>query len=237
MGDALAVLAFDTATAATVVGFSVGGELICALADRPTSDERPRHAERLLSLCEQALAEASIGWEEVDLIGVGVGPGTFTGLRIGAATAQGLAQANGAELVAVSTLEALALAARVAEPELQVAAVGDARRGEAFIAAWAPDGEQVVADQACPPPQLVAALAADGARSIAVGDGALIFRKELESGGITVPADGSVLHQLGGAALCQLATSGNPATAGALVPHYVRQPDAEISLQARTESQ
>lgn len=236
MGDTRAVLAFDTATAATVVGLSISGELVCELADRPTSGERPRHAERLLGLCEQALAEAAIGWEEVDRIGVGIGPGTFTGLRIGAATAQGLAQANGAKLVAVSTLQALALPARIAEPQLQVAAVGDARRGEAFIAAWAPDGEQVVADQACPPLQLAAALAADGAPSIAVGDGALIFRKELESGGITVPSDSSGLHHLGGAALCQLATSGNPATAGALVPHYVRQPDAEISLQARTES-
>ena len=236
MGDTPVVLAFDTATAATVVGLSVSGELVCELADRPTSQERPRHAEQLLSLCEQALAEAAVGCDEIDRIGVGIGPGTFTGLRIGAATGQGLAQANGIELVAVSTLRALALPARIAEPELQVAAVGDARRGEAFSAAWAPDGKQVVADQACPPQQLVAALAADGAPSIAVGDGALIFRKELESGGIAVPADSSSLHQLAGAALCQLATTSNPANAGALVPHYVREPDAEISLQARKES-
>ena len=235
MGDARAVLAFDTGTAATVVGFSVGGELVCELADRPTSDERPRHAERLLSLCEQALAGAAIGWEEVDRIGVGIGPGTFTGLRIGAATAQGLAQAIGSELVAVSTLEALALPARIAEPQMQVAAVGDARRGEAFIAAWAPDGKQVVADQACPPQQLVAALAAESAATIAVGDGALIFRKELEIGSIAVPDDGSALHQLSGAALCQLAADSEPVGAEALLPRYVRQPDAEISLQARTE--
>ena len=235
MGDARAVLAFDTGTAATVVGFSVGGELVCELADRPTSDERPRHAERLLGLCEQALAEAAIGWEEVDRIGVGIGPGTFTGLRIGAATAQGLAQAIVSELVAVSTLEALALPARIAEPQMQVAAVGDARRGEAFIAAWAPDGKQVVADQACPPQQLVAALAAESAATIAVGDGALIFRKELEIGSLTVPDDGSALHQLSGAALCQLAADSEPVGAEALLPRYVRQPDAEISLQARTE--
>jgi tRNA threonylcarbamoyladenosine biosynthesis protein TsaB len=231
-----AVLAFDTATTATVVGLSVGGEVICELADRPAADQRPRHAERLLALCEEALIEAGIAWGDLNRIGVGVGPGTFTGLRIGVATAQGLAQASGVELVAVSTLEALALPTRTAEPALQVAAVGDARRGEAYIAAWSPGGERTVGDQACPPQQLVAALAAESAATIAVGDGALIFRKELEIGSIAVPDDGSALHQLAGAALCQLASGSEPVGAEELVPRYVRQPDAEISLQARIET-
>ena len=231
-----AVLAFDTATAATVVGLTVDGELVCELADRPEAGQRPRHAERLLALCEEALAEAGIGWGDLGRIGVGVGPGTFTGLRIGVATAQGLAQASGVELVAVSTLEALALPTRMAEPTVHVAAVADARRGEAYIAAWSPGGEQTVPDQACPPQQLAAVLAAESGATIAVGDGALIFRKELEIGSIAVPDDGSALHQLAGAALCQLAADSGPVGAEALVPYYVRQPDAEISLQARTES-
>ncbi len=236
MSRGRAVLAFDTATAATVVGLSVDGELVCELADRPAADERPRHAESLLSLCQEALAEAGIAWADLSRIGVGVGPGTFTGLRIGVATAQGLAQASAVPLVAVSTLEALALPVRTAEPTLQVAAVADARRGEAYIAAWSSGGEQTVGDQACPPQQLVAVLAAESATTIAVGDGALIFRKELEIGSIAVPEDRSALHQLAGGALCQLAASNEPLGAEALVPHYVRQPDAEISLQNRTES-
>jgi len=236
MSNSAAVLAFDTATTATVVGLSVGGELVCELADRPAPDQRPRHAERLLALCEEALNEAGIGWSDLARIGVGVGPGTFTGLRIGVATAQGLTQASGVELVAVSTLEALALSARTAEPSLQVAAVGDARRGEAYIAAWSPGGEQTVHDQACPPQQLAAALAAESNATIAVGDGALIFRKELQNGSIAVPDDGSALHQLAGGALCQLAAGSEPVGAEALIPRYVRQPDAEISMQARTES-
>ncbi len=236
MGKAKAVLAFDTATPATVVGLSIGGDLICELADRPTADERPRHAERLLSLCEQALAQAGIGWGEVGRVGVGVGPGTFTGLRIGVATAQGLAQSSGAELVAVPTLAALTLPARAAEPLMQIAAVADARRGEAYIAAWLPGGEQSVAEQACPPQRLAAALGAEATPTICVGDGALIFRKELETGVIAVPDDRSALHQIGGAALCQLAAAGEPVAAAALAPRYVRQPDAEISLQARKET-
>ncbi len=236
MSGSQVILAFDTATSSSVVGVSIDGVVVCELADRPNAEERPRHAERLLALCEAALAEAKVGWDGVDRIGVGIGPGTFTGLRIGAATASGLAQATGAELVAVPTLEALSLAAREAEPRLTVAAVGDARRGEAYIAAWAPDGKQTLAERACPPQQLVAALAAEGNPTIAVGDGALIFRKVLEIGSIAVPDDRSSLHQLTGAALCQLAAGSEPIGLEALVPRYVRQPDAEISLQARADS-
>ncbi len=226
-----AVLAFDCATAATVVGLSIGGELVCDLADRPSDGERPRHAQRLLMLCEEALAEASIDWGQLGRIGVGVGPGTFTGLRIGVATAQGLSQASGLPLVAVSTLEALALPARAADPLARVAAVVDARRGEAFVAGWAPSGEQVVADQSCVPARLAAALAAKAGPSLAVGDGALIFRKELEIGAITVPDDDSPLHLLSGGALCELAAVGDPVGLELLVPNYVRRPDAEISVQ------
>lgn len=235
MSNPGAVLAFDTATTATVVGLSFGGEVVCELADRPNSDERPRHAERLLLLCEQALNESNIGWSDLARIGVGVGPGTFTGLRIGVATAQGLAQASGTPLVAISTLEALSLPARLAEPALQAAAAVDARRGEAYIAAWSSTGQQTVTDRACPPQQLVAELAADSDSTIAVGDGALIFRKELEIGGIAVPDEASPLHHLSGASLCHLAARNEPLGAESLVPRYVRQPDAEISLQARTD--
>jgi len=235
--DARAVIAFDTATAATIVGISVGGTLVCELADRPSADQRPRHAERLLTLCEEALAQAGLRWDELDQIGVGVGPGTFTGLRIGVATAQGLAQATALPVIPVSTLEALSLRARAAEPLLQIAAVGDARRGEAYVAAWSAGGTPTVAAQACPPERLAAVLAADGNPTLAVGDGALIFRKALENGGIEVAGDDSPLHQLSGGSLCQLAASGEPVSSEALVPRYVRKPDAEISLQARSETQ
>ncbi|MSX02657.1 MAG: tRNA (adenosine(37)-N6)-threonylcarbamoyltransferase complex dimerization subunit type 1 TsaB, partial [Actinobacteria bacterium] len=72
------VLAFDTATAATVVGLSLDGRQVSSLADRPPGGAGPRHAETLLALCEQALAEGSIRWADLDRFGVGVGPGTFT---------------------------------------------------------------------------------------------------------------------------------------------------------------
>ena len=99
--------------------------------DDPEPGARPAHAARLLAAAEEALGAAGVGWEEVDRLAVGVGPGSFTGLRIGIATARALAQGRGLPLVGVSSLEALARGA--AAP--LVLAVLDARRGEAFAAA------------------------------------------------------------------------------------------------------
>jgi tRNA threonylcarbamoyladenosine biosynthesis protein TsaB len=123
------VLAFDTATAATVAAF---GDL--ERRDDPPAGTRPGHAQQLLRLIHAALGASGVGWGDVDRIAVGVGPGTFTGLRIGIATAQALAQATGIELVGVSTLASLELAARgVHGEERAILAVIDARRNEAFV--------------------------------------------------------------------------------------------------------
>ena len=230
------VLAFDTATAATVVGLSVDGNLVGQLADRPGSGERPNHAERLLSLCDHVLAEAGKRWEDVDRIGVGIGPGTFTGLRIGMATARGLQQGCRSALVAISTLEAISLPARAAYPELRVAAVADGRRSEAFVACWSPDGLLTLDAQAVGPQQLSAAIGADGDPAVAVGDGAILFRGSLEEASITVPDDDSPLHQIDAASLCHLASTGDPADSGILTPNYVRRADAEIALEKRARS-
>ena len=81
------------------------------LRHEPAPGERPGHAAQLLPLARRALDALGASFADVRRIGVGVGPGTFTGLRIGVATARALAQATGAEVAAVSTLEALAAAA------------------------------------------------------------------------------------------------------------------------------
>ena len=76
--------------------------------DDPPRGERPRHAETLQPLLEQALAQAEVGWEDVARICVGTGPGGFTGLRLGISTARALSQGHDLPLVGVSSLEALA---------------------------------------------------------------------------------------------------------------------------------
>ena len=102
------VLGFDTATPSTVVGLRLADGSVVQARDDPTGERRPGHATRLLSLASGLLVEAGVGWDELERIAVGVGPGTFTGLRIGIATARGLAQSLGVTLVGVSSLRALA---------------------------------------------------------------------------------------------------------------------------------
>ncbi|MCU0313151.1 MAG: tRNA (adenosine(37)-N6)-threonylcarbamoyltransferase complex dimerization subunit type 1 TsaB, partial [Solirubrobacteraceae bacterium] len=222
------VLAFDTATPATVVAARRGDGPVAERADLPEPGARPAHAPRLLALCEEALAACAATWADVTRLGAGTGPGTFTGLRIGVATARALAQATGAPLAGVPTLEGLARGAAGAHPGHAVLAVLDARRGEAFAAAWDAGGEPVATVVACAPAALAELLPAGGAPRLAVGDGALRWRAELEEAGLAVPADGDPLHRPGGAALCALAAERPAVPGGALVPDYARLPDAEM---------
>jgi len=220
------VLAFDTATQATVVGLLAAREPPIERRDDPEPGTRPRHTQRLLALCEEALTQAGAEWGDVTRIGVGVGPGSFTGLRIGVATARALGQARGVETVTVSTLAALARGvAEDAAATRDVLAVLDARRGEAFAAPFAAAAASVPAAVNIDP-QALAGLARPG--WLAVGDGAVRYRAELEAGGIEVPPDDDPRHRVGGGPLVRLAAAATAVPVATLVPDYVRLPDAEI---------
>jgi tRNA threonylcarbamoyladenosine biosynthesis protein TsaB len=215
------ILGLDTATPATAVAvLPAHGEPV-ELRHEPAPGERPGHAAQLLPLAARALAQAGATLADVTRIGVGVGPGGFTGLRIGVATARALAQATGAELAAVSTLEALAATADGGRPVL---AVLDARRGEAFAAAFRA-GERIHGPVAIDPAEL-AGLADPGYGTwLAVGDGAIRFRDRLEPAA-EVPADASPLHRVSALAVCRLAEASPSVDRDALLPDYVRSPDA-----------
>lgn len=224
------VLAFDTATRATAValaGAGGTGEAIEA-RDDPPPGARPSHASRLLPLAAELLDRSRIGWHEVDRIAVGVGPGTFTGLRIGVATARALAQALGAELVGVSTLQSLAAGARDAAGEHPVLAVLDARRGEVFAAGWRDDAT-LLEPRACRPETLVETVERLEAAPLAVGDGAVEFREVLERSGAVIPADDSELHRVSAGNHCRIARTLQPAVPEAVRPEYLRLPDAEVA--------
>ena len=235
------VLGFDTATRSTAVALRLADGSTLQARDDPAPGDRTGHATRLLGIADELLAGAGIGWSALERIAVGRGPGTFTGLRVGVATARGLAQSLGIELVGVSSLRALA------EPRLhsaqgspRVLAVLDARRGEAFVAAYertGPDGgstAELVAPVALVPEQL-RDVVGQGDGWEAIGDGAVHFRGELESSGMSVPPDASPLHLLSAEAICEL---GARAPAGAqegkaILPEYGRRPDAEIALERK----
>ena len=218
------VAGIDTATPATVTGVLLPGGRVVEARDEPEEGSRGAHASRLLVLLERALGEAGVAWEEVDRIAVGVGPGGFTGLRIGIATARALAQARGLPLVPVSSLSALAQGA--GDGAGVVAAVIDARRGEVFAAAWDGAGE-LVAPAAMAPAALAERLLALDVPVQAVGDGAVRFRQELEGAGVAVPVDGSAVHRIAAAPLCRLGAVGEPAERDRLLPDYRREPDAK----------
>ncbi len=215
------LLAFDTATGATVVG-AVGPDANAERRHDPQPGERPGHAAQVLELAHAALSELGAEIGDVTRIAVGVGPGSFTGLRIGVATARGLAHATGAELVAVGTLDVLAEGVVHEGPVL---AVLDARRGEAFVSIHAADGP--TAPVAVGPDGLEEIARNAGPGALAAGDGAVRFRQSLEAVGVTVPADDSPLHRVSAQALCRLAAVGNPVAFDRLVPAYVRLPDVD----------
>jgi tRNA threonylcarbamoyladenosine biosynthesis protein TsaB len=222
----VATAGLDTATAATAAAVLLPGGEAFEARDDPAPDDRPAHAARVLGLLEEALAAAGADWDDVGRLAVGIGPGGFTGLRIGVATARALAQGRGLPLVGVGSLDALAAGAgRAGAPAL--AAVIDARRGEVFAAAWGAGGP-LLAPRAIAPGALAATLPA-GAR--AVGDGAVRFRAELETAGIVVPADGSPAHRVSAVQICRLGADGEPADPNTLEPDYRREPDAKPQAQ------
>jgi tRNA threonylcarbamoyladenosine biosynthesis protein TsaB len=216
------LLGLDTATTATVAGVLRADGSVVEVRDDPEPGVRPGHANRLLASAEEALERAGVGWEEVERLAVGVGPGSFTGLRIGIATARALAQARALPLVGVSSLEALARGA--GEPPL-VLAVLDARRGEAFAAAWR-GGAPVLAAAALSPEALAERVRALPAPPLAVGDGAVRFRGPLEAAGALVPPDQDGVHRLRAEHVCRLGAAGKPTDRDALLPDYLREPDA-----------
>jgi tRNA threonylcarbamoyladenosine biosynthesis protein TsaB len=232
------VLALDTATSATAVALCdvPEGELVVALRDDPPPGARPRHARCSLSLIVQVLERARADWSGIDRIAVGIGPGTFTGLRIGIATARGLAQAQGLSLVGVSTLESLALGAAPAADRTVVAVI-DARRREVFTAAWdcaPPDrlGARRLEPVAIAPQALAERLGDRLPGAVAVGDGAVKFREILERSGAVVPEDGSELHLVSAIDHCRLAAGMETGAPEDVRPDYLRLPDAELGRRA-----
>lgn len=216
------VLGLDASTSATAVALLPDAGPPREAREAAAPGGRPQHSQRLLALSAQLLDAAGLGWSDVGLIAVGAGPGSYTGLRIALATGRGIARAHGAALVGVSSLQALA------EPVSGRGAIAvlDARRGEAFLAAYR-DGAQLLAPSVCAPQALGALAAAAAPGGLAVGDGALRYRDELEGAGVEVAPEHSELHLLSAGAICRLAAAG---AAAAALPDYLRAPDAEIAL-------
>jgi tRNA threonylcarbamoyladenosine biosynthesis protein TsaB len=217
------VLGMDTSTAATsaCVLRADGAEFP---VDPPVARlfEPPGHSRELMPAVTEAMERAGLGWDDLDAIAVGVGPGTFTGLRIGVATARALAHGRGAALHPVSSLAALAAGVDEAAQALPLI---DARRGELFGALY--EGERELVGAFVARPDEVATHTENRARAaLAVGDGAVRFRSVLETSGVHVAPGESDLHVVRALNVCRLAASVTAVPPEAVFPDYLREPDA-----------
>ena len=145
-----------------------------------TIHNKKTHSQTLLPMIQDMLRMAEVPVEELDAIAVAAGPGSFTGLRIGAATAKGLGQALNIPLVAVSSLEGLAY--NLAGADALVCPIMDARRNQAYYGIYDVSGEMpvVVAEQdAAPIDTVLQKVRETGREIIFVGDGVPVFANRI----------------------------------------------------------
>ena len=188
------VLAFDTATDRATSALVDDGEVL---------GERVSRASTLLEDVDALLRQAGYRPADVSALAVGIGPGSFTGIRIGLAAARGLALALGIPAAGVSTLDALAAGAPGTVPVI------DAKRREVFV----------------PGPRAVAPADLElEPGTVCVGDGAIRYRELFEDGGAEVPPDDDERHVPHARFHAQLA--GEPGPVELVEPLYVRLPDA-----------
>jgi tRNA threonylcarbamoyladenosine biosynthesis protein TsaB len=193
----MAILAFDTATDVATSALVADGEVL---------GERVSRAVTLLEDLDALLRRAGARVADIEALAVGIGPGSFTGIRIGLATARGLAFALDVPVAGVSTLEALAAGAPAAVP------IVDAHRKEVFVLH---DEPRVLA-----PEDLELAPGA-----LCVGSGAVRYRALLEAAGAEIPPDDDERHLPRARFHAALARDFGPAEA--VEPLYLRMPDAD----------
>jgi tRNA threonylcarbamoyladenosine biosynthesis protein TsaB len=223
----VSLLGFDTSTAAvSACLLRDDGEAFEHLPPVERLLEPPGHASELLPAIEQVLADAGVDWPDVGAVAVGVGPGAFTGLRIGVATARALAHARGLELRPVSSLAALAAGIDAA---LRLAAI-DARRGELYAALYE-DGRKLWEPLVASPEQIAERLHEVPGNPVAAGDGTLRFSELLEAAGVTVAPRESPVHLVRALHLCRLAAEAPGTPPEAVLPLYLRAPDAKPLAQ------
>lgn len=219
------MVGFDTATADTAVcarrGEGVLYEELLGLAP----DGSPRHSTALLAEVERA-ASAAGGWGQVGSIAVGLGPGSFTGVRIGLATARGLAASTGLPVAGVCTLDAIGRGLGELDGDRKRLAVLDARRGEVFAALYSAADERLWEPLVIPPADLAERVAGLPEPPLAAGSGAVRFRQELASRGAEIPGDANPVHRVAARHICALAIDAVDG-GGGLDPIYLRPPDAQ----------
>jgi tRNA threonylcarbamoyladenosine biosynthesis protein TsaB len=225
------MLGLDTATADAAVAATRDGDVIREVSVEPGPEGRPRHSQVLLAEIERCV-DAAGGWGSIERIAVGIGPGSFTGLRIGIATARALAQARSVPIAPVSSLGALARGIiGLAGDGASALPVLDARRGEAFAALYDHDGVELWEPLVAGPEGLARRVAELDSAPLAAGDGALRFAPELKAAGATVSPAEDPVHRVAARHVCALGEAAAEAPPDKIEPLYLRPPDAKRWLE------
>ncbi len=219
------ILALDTTLGACSASVSVGGDGAPQLFSAFERRER-EHAEVIMAMIEKVMGEAGLEFGALDAIAATVGPGSFTGVRVGVAAARGLALAIACPLIGVTSLEVMARQAleRLDEAPDTLAIAVDARRGEVYQALFTGAGEIVSPPAALTPEQAAAQLPETGTLILAGSGARLVSEAAAQTGRETQ----TVLPDLqpDAAKLAELALTRAPIE-GSLHPLYLRAPDAK----------
>ena len=223
------ILGIESATSR--VGCAIGGP-DGVLAARESAQPR-RHAESLVPQIAEIVEESGVAMADIEVVAVDVGPGLYTGLRVGITTAITIAHALGATMVSVTSLELVAHAARgeVDRKGNRIDVVIDARRGELFHAAFTSNGGGVdwISEPAVVNPSpLAATLSREAPETLLVGDGVEAHRgvfaqASLSPNRVSVYPSAETIVELAAAAV----EAGKTVNPGLIRPLYLRGPDAQ----------
>ena len=232
MQSHMPVIAIETTTMVGSIAIVDNARVIAEV----TLNARATHSERLMATVNRLLNDAGLAVDDMDAIAVSIGPGSFTGLRIGISTAKGLSYASGKPLIGIPTLDALAL--NMGFSSCLVCPIQDARKGEVYTAHYRPCDkslEKMTDDMAVAPADLARMITE---KTVFLGDGVNTYRELLMKQLGELYNEAPLPLQLPRASnVAMLALKrlekGDADDPFTMVPRYIRRPEAEIRLKEK----
>ncbi len=225
------ILSLETAAGCGSVALTRGGAQNGRLIAEAAVHAETSHSRQLLSSVEWVMQAAGVSWNDLDAVAVSIGPGSFTGLRIGLAAAKGIVFAAGKPLIAVPTLDAVALSCPLLDCPLWC--VMDARKQEVYAACYGADRQQTSVAEAIRPELLAAKIRPP---AVVAGPGLTAYHQlfaHLEGVQLIPPALSSLSAAKIGLIAAERLERGEISDPASAVPLYVRPSEAEVNLKKK----
>lgn len=235
----ISILSIETSAGVASAAVTVGDKLVCEV----TVNNKKTHSQTLMPIIDKVLSQSEMTLEDVDVVAVADGPGSFTGLRIGISTAKGLAHALGKPIVGVSSL--MSMAYNMPFCEYIISPIMDARRSQVYNAVyeWKNGAiEEIVSPRAISVEELCSELLKYGKKTVFPGDGAPVYRDMIISmmGDKAVFAPSCANMQRASALAvpaARLFEEGKTMTCYELKPVYLRKSQAEREAEEKEKQQ